>query len=220
MTKFYELYYCIYNGEVVYIGQGAKGRHTHCNSGCSHVYGLNEIHFREGPDALETKVMLMSRDKEKMVELEREHILAMRPKLNSQYLKRRVENPQAVVENMNLKKALLEYPKNHAGKKGEEIFVQKYRGLCEEFLEFHSMQNIRDKNIIMFKRSTYAKFEAKYLENLVKNIKYRSKLSGYCVTFCEAMEEIFDIDLSSPEYHIQESRARLVSRVSVESFKA
>ena len=219
MTKMYELYYCIYKGEVVYIGQGAKGRHTHCNSGCSHVYGLNEIHFREGTDALETKVVLMGRDKEKMVELEREHILTLRPKFNSQYLKRRVENPQTVVENMNMKKDLLEYPKIHAGKKEGDIFVQKYKNLCYEFLEFHSVQDIRDKNILMFKRSTYGKFGAKYLESLIRNIKYRSGLSGYCTIFCEAMKEIFDIDLESPEYHIQEDRTKIVAKISVESFK-
>lgn len=220
MSKIYELYYCIHSGEVVYIGQGAKGRHTHCNSGRSHVYDLNEIHFREGPDALETKVVLMGRDKEKMVELEREHILTLRPKFNSQYLKRRVEDPQAVVENMNMKKALLEYPKSHAGKKEGDIFIQKYENLCEEFLEFHSIQDIRDKNIMMFNRSTYGRFGAKYLENLIKNIKYRSGLSGYCMTFCEAIEEIFDIDLSSPEYHIQEDRTKIIAKISVESFKA
>ena len=103
----------MHNGEVAYIGQGAKGRHTHCNSGCSHVYSLNEIHFKEGADALETRVILFGRDKEEMVRLEKEHILALKPKFNPQYLKRRVENPQAVVESMNMKIALLEYPKTH-----------------------------------------------------------------------------------------------------------
>ena len=34
MTKIYELYQCEYKGEIVYIGQGKKGRHKHCNSGC------------------------------------------------------------------------------------------------------------------------------------------------------------------------------------------
>ena len=218
MTKMYELYYCMHNGEVVYIGQGAKGRHAHCNSGCSHVYSLNEIHFKEGVDALETKVIMFGRDKEEMVRLEKEHILALKPKFNSQYLKRRVEDPQAVIESMNMKKALLEYPRTHGGKKGTEPYVQKYEKLCNEFFEFHSTQNIIDKDIVLYKRSSYHKYGAKYLANLLKNIKYRDKLSGYCIMFCDAMLELFDVDLKSPEYHIKDNGARIVASVSLKDF--
>lgn len=218
MTKMYELYYCTHNEEVVYIGQGAKGRHAHCNSGCSHVFKLNEIYFLEGSNALETKVILFGRDKEEMVRLEKEHILALKPKFNSQYLKRRVENPQAVVESMNMKKALFEYPKTHGGKKGTEIFVQKYERLCNEFFEFHSTQNIIDKNIVLYKRSSYKKYGASYLESLVKNINYRDKLAGYCILFCSAMNDLFDIDLKSPDYHIKDSSARVVASVSLKDF--
>lgn len=57
MSKVYELYHCKYQGEVVYIGQGARGRHRHCNSGTSHVYELNEIYFTEGKDVLDVTVV-------------------------------------------------------------------------------------------------------------------------------------------------------------------
>ena len=208
----------MHNGEVAYIGQGAKGIHTHCNSGCSHVFKLNEVYFLEGADALETRVILFGRDKEEMVGLEKEHILALKPKFNSQYLKRRVENPQAVIESMNMKKALIEYPKTHRGKKGTESYVQKYEKLCNEFFEFYSMQNIIDKNIVLYKRSSFNKYGAKYLENLVENIKYRAGLTGYCIMFCDAMNELFDVDLKSPEYHIKDSSARIVASVSLKDF--
>lgn len=33
------------SGQVVYIGEGIKGRHKHVNSGISHVYHLNSGHF-------------------------------------------------------------------------------------------------------------------------------------------------------------------------------
>ena len=42
----YEVYMCKLNDEVLYVGQGASGRHKHCNSGSSHVYELNKLHFQ------------------------------------------------------------------------------------------------------------------------------------------------------------------------------
>ena len=41
----YEVYICKHEDDVLYVGQGRLGRHTHCISGCSHVYGLNRLHF-------------------------------------------------------------------------------------------------------------------------------------------------------------------------------
>lgn len=41
----YEVYICKHEDDVLYVGQGRLGRHTHCSSGCSHVYGLNRLHF-------------------------------------------------------------------------------------------------------------------------------------------------------------------------------
>ena len=43
--KGYEVYVCKNGSEVVYIGEGRFGRHKHCNSGTSHVYELNKLHF-------------------------------------------------------------------------------------------------------------------------------------------------------------------------------
>ena len=43
-NRVYEVYVCRYDGEIVYIGQGLKGRHKHCSSGISHVYGLTRLY--------------------------------------------------------------------------------------------------------------------------------------------------------------------------------
>ena len=45
MSKHFEVYICKLDGNIIYIGSGANGRHKHCNSGCSHVYDLNKLHF-------------------------------------------------------------------------------------------------------------------------------------------------------------------------------
>ncbi len=43
--ELYEVYVCKHNDVVLYVGQGKSGRHKHCNSGTSHVYELNKLHF-------------------------------------------------------------------------------------------------------------------------------------------------------------------------------
>lgn len=41
----YEVYVCKLGANIIYVGSGAVGRHKHCNSGRSHVYELNKLHF-------------------------------------------------------------------------------------------------------------------------------------------------------------------------------
>ena len=51
----YEVYMCKFQDDVLYIGSGKIGRHTHCDSGISNVYGLNRLHF--GGVELDVKVL-------------------------------------------------------------------------------------------------------------------------------------------------------------------
>ena len=44
-----------FQDDVLYIGSGKIGRHTHCDSGISNVYGLNRLHF--GGVELDVKVL-------------------------------------------------------------------------------------------------------------------------------------------------------------------
>ena len=41
----YEVYMCKFQDAVLYIGSGKIGRHKHCDSGTSNIYGLNRLHF-------------------------------------------------------------------------------------------------------------------------------------------------------------------------------
>ena len=52
----YQIYYVVYEGIVVYIGCGKRGRYKHCNSGISHVYELNQIHFNN-PDKIQVNIL-------------------------------------------------------------------------------------------------------------------------------------------------------------------
>lgn len=42
----HEVYIGRYEGAVVYVGEGRKGRHVHLNSGISNIYIANLLHFR------------------------------------------------------------------------------------------------------------------------------------------------------------------------------
>ena len=44
--KLYVVYIASHNGEIYYVGHGVYGREKHVNSGCSHVYELNKMHFQ------------------------------------------------------------------------------------------------------------------------------------------------------------------------------
>lgn len=214
MTKMYELYYCIYKGEVVYIGQGAKGRHKHCNSGCSHVYELNQIHFQEGTDVLETKVLLVGPSKDKMIELEREHIEAMRPRFNFRYLKGDKHNSKQMNDNKLIKKSILNYPKD-SGRKGlTNQFLENYRNLCDEFLGFYSLQEIVNDNVKLHSMCTFVNYELVYLSRLMRNIKYKRVENSYCTVFCEALKVLHGVDLTLEKNHVPKETASMISRLA------
>ena len=79
----YIVYTAKLNGEVVYVGSGAYGRESHVNSGCSHVYEINRLHFKgikfivEVVDRFETK--------KESIEVEKSLISQHRPVHNKQY---------------------------------------------------------------------------------------------------------------------------------------
>ena len=45
--KLYVVYTAYIGRTIYYIGQGTLGREKHVNSGCSHVYELNKMHFED-----------------------------------------------------------------------------------------------------------------------------------------------------------------------------
>ena len=68
---------------VVYVGSGKVGRERHCQSGCSHVYELNRLHF-SGED-IETSIVERFNTREDALQSEKLLIMQLRPKLNKMY---------------------------------------------------------------------------------------------------------------------------------------
>ena len=80
--KKFELYYCYYKDELVYIGHGKAGRHKHCLSGKSHCRELNQIVLTEGLDNLRVDVVYRANDRFKTLMREKEDIVGLQPKFN------------------------------------------------------------------------------------------------------------------------------------------
>lgn len=78
----YEVYKAVsQEGEVLYVGYGKRGRHTHCMSGISHNKELNRYYFmNSGRMVVEVIQENLSRDKAK--QMEDYLIKSLQPKLN------------------------------------------------------------------------------------------------------------------------------------------
>ena len=81
-SEWSEVYLCYLEDEIVYVGSGKLSRYKHCNSGTSHVYELNKLHF-EGV-VFDVKVQKFKTRKtalNKEIELIKKHL----PKFNKVY---------------------------------------------------------------------------------------------------------------------------------------
>ena len=78
---FYEVYFVKVRSSVCYVGMGKRGRHKHTESGVSHVYGLNCLHFTN-PKEVTTHVIQNNLTQERALELEIELIQHYRPIYN------------------------------------------------------------------------------------------------------------------------------------------
>ena len=76
----YEVYVVSTEDTVLYVGQGKLGRHQHCDSGLSHVYGLNRLHFGKVP--LKVEVVETFKTKAESEKREFELIKKFNPKFN------------------------------------------------------------------------------------------------------------------------------------------
>lgn len=78
----YECYIARYNGVVVYVGEGKTGRHSHVNSGKSHVVELNQMVFSDM--VLDIEVIPCNSKKESEI-IERHKIKELNPMFNTIY---------------------------------------------------------------------------------------------------------------------------------------
>lgn len=78
----YEVYIGRYQGAVMYVGEGKKGRHKHLNSGTSALYQANKSHFEGKVLDIEIRPM---QTKEEAERLEKELIASLSPAWNTNH---------------------------------------------------------------------------------------------------------------------------------------
>ena len=81
--KLYVVYTAYIGRTIYYIGQGTLGREKHVNSGCSHVYDLNRMHFEGKVFAIKIEKY---QTKAEAAKREEELIREKRPKFNKVFL--------------------------------------------------------------------------------------------------------------------------------------
>lgn len=191
----YEVYLCEYEGKIVYVGHGTKGRHKHCNGGTSHVKELNKIHFLEGSNKLTVKIVLEFNNKEDAEVLEKTLIDLHRPRYNKVY--NSSVNSVANYGKITLvKKQFDEYLKDS---RLAEKSVEKYKCLVDEFLNYISARDLKEGTVCLYSSRDYLNLELKHLARLsrfVRSIdsKNSPKMSNTLI-FYLAVKDIYNIDL-------------------------
>lgn len=173
MSKIYELYTCSYEGKIVYVGEGIRGRHKHCNSGCSHVFGLNKIYFTEGVESLSVKVLSEFKSKIQAQKKEKELIRKYEPMFNKNHSKSC--NRQ---QNMAESKAFKQEMTSHKGKIGgtKNSYI-KYEALCKELFEYFGYNALKSGDIGILNSAHYLNIGKPLISSLSRWLR-ESRTSG------------------------------------------
>ena len=170
MSKHFEVYICKLDGNILYIGSGANGRHKHCNSGCSHVYDLNKLHFEGKVFDIQVKKF---NDKQDSINHEKDLILKHKPRFNSVYLSD-VRNKKGV-ESMKLKRMFRQELLRYFTK---DDVIESYSKAFLEFLHHHNTAEFVKNGVMKFHERYY------YKNNVSSTLfsLYRSYLEGVATT--------------------------------------
>lgn len=172
-SKVYELYHCKYKGEVVYVGQGARGRHRHCNSGVSHVFELNKIYFTDGAEALSVEVLMQDKNKDVVVKAEEEYILARKPRFNK-VLNNNVSRFKSVNDSITLRKMLLDVGEKNLSKKK----LEKYNSLVLEIVDYFGYTSIINGNYLIEGKVIYQRLGKHNLRLLARWIRSSEEVTN------------------------------------------
>ena len=175
----YEVYLCKVDGEIVYVGQGVKGRSRHCISGKSHVYGLNETFFSEKRDLMSVEIHSYSVSKKEVEKVEKHLIQTIRPKFNSVYLntERQASANKVTKFKASMMNDIPETPLWIYSKDGVA-----YKEVLREFLEFYLYEDFMADGFKLRDRNFYYKFKFNMLSNLVRG-KYNENSNSWKNSF-------------------------------------
>lgn len=186
----FEVYICTVDEEIVYIGCGKIGRHNHCNSGCSHVYGLNQHHFN-GVN-IEVKIHNLLATKEEALIEEKRLIRLHKPKFNRAYL----NDTRAELASKSAKfKASIMDVSEIPLTSGKKV---RYLQLVEEFLDFYRFSDLWDGDFSIYSRTDFDRIKKFELSKLTRFLRKPSDFSvdSHYFAFQKRMKDLLGVDLS------------------------
>ena len=181
--KIYEVYLCKHEGVVVYVGQGYYKRHKHCNSGTSHVYELNQLHFQGVVFDVEVSI---APDKETALAKEKELIKAYLPKYNKDFMQ---NDKQLKGQERALFKSTWLSHINSV----ETTSARKER-MCvvvDEFMKYHTHDMLKQEGLLLRGHGSYARANLHKISSVVKNLRFGKVTGGMPDIFKETLEKTY-----------------------------
>lgn len=168
-AKMFEVYICSLNKEILYIGSGKINRHKHCNSGTSHVYDLNKLHFEGVIFDVDLKFF---DTKEESLEEERSLIKKHVPKFNTVFTGKGSSRAYWMHNYDKLRKAFDKY--NRFPEKSN--MYNKMNSFLKLFLEAHEIQMIEYEGGVLLRSRLFYKVRGHdKICNLIKNHRCTAK---------------------------------------------
>lgn len=181
--KIYEVYICKHEGVVVYIGQGYYNRHKHCNSGTSHVYELNQLHFQGV--VFDVSVELLP-NKEVAVKKERELIKRYLPKFNKDFMQK--DKHMKGQERALFKATWLTHINNTESTQArrERLYL-----VVDEFMAYHTHDMIKEEGLLLRGHGSYETANLRKIASVVKNLRFGRATRGMPDIFKETLEKTY-----------------------------
>ena len=195
----FELYCCYDKGKLLYVGSGALYRHKHCNSGTSHVYELNKLHFQGVIFDVKVKYFETREDAlEEEQKLIREHL----PELNKVYTTRNCGKSKWVQTYSKLRKSFTE--NNKFDKKS--TMHRKMAELFEAFLMLHPVPLIDSEGVLLrgssyYKNRGYTKFESLVKNNRSSNTTTNKVFTNFFSILRISLESVLEKSIEFAWYY-------------------
>ena len=181
--KIYEVYVCKHDGVVVYVGQGYYNRHKHCNSGTSHVYELNKLHFQGVVFDVEVTIL---DNKDVAVKKEKELIKKYLPKFNKNFM----QNGKQIIgkERALFKATWLSHIDNSQSTQArrERLYV-----VVDEFMMYHTHDMVKEKGLLLRSHWDYETANLRKIASVVKNLRFGKVTGGMPDIFKETLERTY-----------------------------
>jgi len=176
----YEVYMGIYKNEVVYIGEGKEGRSSHLNSGISHVYQANKLHFADGVVKIEIVETFNTKEEAKRLELKL--IEEMNPEWNV------IKKNAGKTFKKNVERALSFMDSNSTARRLLLALVPKLRDNCGEYVITNEMFNPGSSSSLSQLEHRFRNKQSSTLTNLFESFE-KVGIGVYRVVFTQQFKD-------------------------------